>query len=113
MGMRDIRDLLTGRKEESLPLAVVAAESPVREPKAQVTPSPAVEAYVKLKNKLHLQILEKVDLASLESMSEVRLRQEIGIVVELLLIENPAQINDLDRRMLVLDIGKILDDLTI
>jgi pilus assembly protein CpaF len=100
MGMRDIRDLLTGKKEEQKPLAVVAVEQPQPQPAI----SPAVEAYVKLKNKLHLQILEKVDLASLESMSELQLRQEIATVVELLLIESPAQINDIERRMLVRDI---------
>ena len=101
MGMRDIRDLLTGKKEEPKPLAAVAAAQP---PTPQPTVSPAVEAYVRLKNKLHLQILEKVDLASLESMSEAQLRQEIATLVELLLVENPAQINDIERRMLVRDI---------
>ena len=95
MGMRDIRDLLTGRKEEQKPLAAVPAPQPTPQPMV----SPAVEAYVKLKNKLHLQILEKVDLASLESMSEAQLRQEIATLVELLLVESPAQINDIERRM--------------
>jgi pilus assembly protein CpaF len=100
MGMRDIRDLLTGRKEEQKPLAALPALQPTPQPMV----SPAVEAYVKLKNKLHLQILEKVDLASLESMSEAQLRQEIATLVELLLVESPAQINDIERRMLVRDI---------
>lgn len=100
MGIRDIRDLLTGKKEEQKPLTAVAAEQPT----PQSTTAPAVEAYVKLKNKLHLQILDRVDLASLESMSELRLRQEIATLVELLLAENPAQINDIERRMLVRDI---------
>jgi pilus assembly protein CpaF len=95
-----IRDLLTSRKEEQQPLPAVAAEQPT----PQVAASPAVEAYVKLKNKLHQQILEKVDLASLESLSEHRLRQEIATVVSVLLTENPAQINDIERRMLVRDI---------
>jgi len=98
--MRNIRDLLAGKKEEQRPLAAVAAEQPAPQP----TVSPAVEAYVKLKNKLHLQILEKVDLASLESMSELRLRQEIATLVGLLLTESPAQINDAERRTLVRDI---------
>ena len=106
MGMRDIRDLLTGRREEPTFIAAVASEKPTPQATPQATPalSPAIEAYVKLKNKLHLQILEKVDLASLESMSEIRLRQEIATLVELMLTENPAQINDLERRMLVRDI---------
>ncbi|MGB7479419.1 MAG: CpaF family protein [Burkholderiaceae bacterium] len=66
--------------------------------------APAAESYLKLKSKLHLQILDKVDLTSLESMSESRLREEIATLVELMLTENPAQINDLERRMLVRDI---------
>ena len=106
MGMRDIRDLLTGRREEPTFSAAVESEKPTPQATPQAMPalSPAIEAYVKLKNKLHLQILEKVDLASLESMSEIRLRQEIATLVELMLTENPAQINDLERRMLVRDI---------
>ena len=102
MGTRDFRDLLTGRREEPTFVAAVASEKPT--PQATPALSPAIEAYVKLKNKLHLQILENVDLASLESMSELRLRQEIATLVELMLTENPAQINDLERRMLVRDI---------
>ena len=102
MAMRDIRDLLKGRREEPTLVAEVAREKPAPQP--MPAPAPALEAYVKLKNKLHLQILDKVDLASLESMSEIRLRQEIANFVELILSENPAQINDLERRMLVRDI---------
>src|SRR3954447_2322329 len=95
-----IRDLLAARKEEPKPHKVVTAE-----PQApQSTVSSAVEAYVKLKNKLHLQLLDKVDLASLEAMSESALRREIAALVESLLLENPAQINDMERRMLVRDI---------
>ena len=102
MAMRDIRDLLKGRREEPTFVAEVTSEKPAPQP--MPAPAPALEAYVKLKNKLHLQILDKVDLASLESMSEIRLHQEIATFVELILSENPAQINDLERRMLVRDI---------
>ncbi len=84
-------------------LAAVPATKMEARPIA-ATPAPSAEAYVKLKHKLHQQILEKVDLASLETMSESRLKQEISSVVEMLLSENPAQINDLERRMLVRDI---------
>lgn len=97
-----IRDLITGTSVEKRPIASVAAAAEQSAP--QPIASPAGETYVKLKNKLHRQILEKVDLASLESMSELRLRQEIGTVVALLLVESPAQINDIERRMLVRDI---------
>jgi len=100
MAIRDIRDLLSVRKDDIKPVALVDMQPPA--PQSGV--SPAAQAYVKLKHKLHHQILEKVDLVSLESMSESRLRQEIATVVELLLTEAPALINDMERRMLVRDI---------
>jgi pilus assembly protein CpaF len=95
-----IRDLLASRNEEHRPDPVVTAESQA----PQSTLSPALETYTKLKNKLHLDLLGKVDLASLEAMSESALRREIAALVESLLVENPAQINDMERRMLVRDI---------
>ena len=95
-----IRDLLTSRKEEHKPLATALAEPQV----AQSSASSAAQDYLKLKNKLHLQILDKVDLASLEAMSESTLRREIAGLVESLLTESPAQINDMERRLLVRDI---------
>ena len=100
MAVTDIRDLLGRRKDEVKPPSLEETQPPA----AQTTGSPAAVAYVKLKNKLHHRILEKVDLVSLESMSESKLREEIAALVELLLTEDPAQINDIERRMLVRDI---------
>ena len=104
MTIRDLRNLLRGRKDEQTPLAPEDLAPASVQPAPPPGPSPAVEAYLKLKNKLHLEILDKVDLSSLESMSETRLRQEIATLVELMLSENPAPINDIERRMLVRDI---------
>jgi pilus assembly protein CpaF len=92
--------MLTNKREQALPQAGTPEDAPM----PQAVQTPVLEAYIKLKNRLHMQILEKVDLASLESMSDARLRQEIGTLVTLLLTENPAQINDLERRTLVRDI---------
>ena len=104
MTMLDIREMLKGKKDIPIPpptVLVPMAEVPAT---GGLTKSPAAEAYLKLKNKLHLQLLDKVDLVSLESMSEARLREEIATLVDLMLAENPAQINDIERRMLVRDI---------
>ena len=87
--MTGIRDLLRGRKKEQQPPDPLAAELPA----AEFHLSPAGEAYRKLKHKLHLQILAKVDLASLEAMPENLLRLEIANLVGQMLAENPAQIN--------------------
>ena len=99
MGTSDLRGLLAERHDKLKPVVTVTGQpTPARMTAA------AADAYVGLKNKLHLRILEKVDLAALESMSEARLRQEIAGIVEVLLTENPAQINDVERRTLVRDI---------
>ncbi|HEY6095275.1 MAG TPA: CpaF family protein [Gallionellaceae bacterium] len=101
MGTTNIRELLIASKqEEQKPLAAVIAEPPT----PQRAVSASTEAYVRLKNKLHLQILDKVDLASLEAMPELRLRQEIAMLVEHMLAESPAPINEQERRALVRDI---------
>ena len=104
MGLRDIRDLLINKREEKRDDTSPRDSAPLQPAIAPPVQSEVAEAYIKLKNKLHMQILEKVDLASLESMSDARLRQEIGTLVGLLLTENPAPINDLERRTLVRDI---------
>lgn len=102
MTIRNIRDFLKGRVEEQNPLEPVTSDQLASE--STPAPPPALESYLRLKSKLHMQILEKVDLTSLESMSESQLRQEISTLVETMLSENPAQINDVERKTLVRDI---------
>jgi pilus assembly protein CpaF len=100
MGATDIRYLLGKKKETAKPLEFENIQSPL----AQTPVAPASAAFVKLKHKLHYKILEKVDLVSLESMSESKLRQEIATIVDVLLAEDPVAINEVERRMLVRDI---------
>jgi len=61
-------------------------------------------AYHELKTQLHKDLLERVDLSVMESMTPDRLREEIKALVERLLVENGTPINDADRREMVLDI---------
>ena len=64
----------------------------------------ASEAYKLLKGRMHLKLLDKFDLAVLESLPPAMLRQEIAIMVERLLQDEPAAINDIERRSLIRDI---------
>ncbi|SFC26664.1 pilus assembly protein CpaF [Polaromonas sp. OV174] len=64
----------------------------------------ASEAYKALKGRMHLKLLDKFDLAALESLSPALLRQEIATMVERLLLEEQAAINDIERRTLIRDI---------
>ena len=64
----------------------------------------ASEAYKALKGRMHLKLLDKFDLTVLESLSPAMLRQEIATMVERLLQDEQAAINDIERRSLIRDI---------
>ncbi len=62
------------------------------------------DAYNVLKGRIHLKLLDKFDLAALETLPPMTLRQEIATMVERLLEDEPAAINDMERRSLIRDI---------
>lgn len=64
----------------------------------------ASQAYKALKGRMHLKLLDKFDLAALETLSPTVLRQEIAMMVERLLLEEQAPVNDIERRTLIRDI---------
>src|SRR5438045_832343 len=64
----------------------------------------AADSYKALKGRIHLKLLEKFDLAALEMLSPDALRQEIAVMVERLLAEEQAVINDAERGTLIRDI---------
>ncbi|MDE2254275.1 MAG: CpaF family protein, partial [Betaproteobacteria bacterium] len=66
-------------------------------------PAPAAE-HQEVKTRIHQRLLERLDLAAMESMAPEQLSNEIGILVERLLAEEPLVINDVERRSLVRDI---------
>lgn len=62
------------------------------------------DAYKALKGRIHLKLLDKFDLAALETLPPEKLRQEIATMVERLLLEEQAAVNDIERRLLIRDI---------
>jgi pilus assembly protein CpaF len=74
------------------------------EPSSRAEGSGASEAYKQLKGRIHLKLLEKFDLAALETLAPEKLKQEIAVMVERLLQEEQAPINDIERRSLTRDI---------
>ena len=64
----------------------------------------AGNGYHALKGSIHLKLLDKFDLAALEALPAPQLRIEIAAMVERLLDEEPAAINELERRSLIRDI---------
>ncbi|SFC77046.1 CpaF family protein [Collimonas sp. OK412] len=73
---------------------------PVEHPQGQV----ASDAYKILKGRMHLKLLDKFDLAALETLAPEMLRQEITTMIERLLKEEQAVVNDIERRSLIRDI---------
>ncbi len=62
------------------------------------------DAYKALKGRIHLKLLDLFDLAALETLAPDALRQEIAVMVERLLHEEQAVINDAERGSLIRDI---------
>lgn len=89
-------------------LNAVAVEPTMQRPRQVVTDANqgqvASEAYKVLKGRIHLKLLDKFDLAVLESLPPAQLRQEIATMVERLLLDEQAAVNDIERRTLIRDI---------
>lgn len=89
-------------------LNAVAVEPIVQRPLQVVNDANQVhvasDAYKVLKGRIHLKLLDKFDLAVLETLPPAMLRQEISTMVERLLQEEQAAINDIERRTLIRDI---------
>ncbi len=78
-------------------------------PEQTISVGPTVEehdasAYYDLKVSIHGKLLDRIDLAALESIPEERLREELRLLVERLLVEDGVALNDTERRRIVVDI---------
>ncbi len=62
------------------------------------------KAHQELKARIHLKLLNRADLAVMESLSPVRLREELKSLVEGLLSEDTLALNEAERKSLVEDI---------
>lgn len=61
-------------------------------------------AYHELKSHLHKELVDRIDLAVMESFTPERLREELRDMVEMLLQEENVVVNEQERRNLVRDI---------
>jgi len=62
-------------------------ERPRVEARSSDTPAQASQAYQQMKARLHQLLLARLDLEALESLSTERLREELAVLVERLLLE--------------------------
>ncbi|MDR3064397.1 MULTISPECIES: CpaF family protein [Comamonas] len=109
-----LRDFLatSATRASKPPLQVVSdtADTPeATTPQAAAAAPPAPHyghsaAYLTLRTRIHSKLLERFDLAALESVPTPTLQQEIAVMTERLLEEDAAVVNDLERRLLIRDI---------
>jgi pilus assembly protein CpaF len=88
-----LRDRLESISQDSATVQVIHRREPA-----------AAAEHQEVKTRIHQRLLERLDLAAMESMAPEQLSNEIGILVERLLAEEPLVINDVERRSLVRDI---------
>lgn len=71
---------------------------------ARAPASGAGDDYHAIKGRIHLKLLDKFDLAALETLPAAMLRSEIAAMAERLLDDEQAAVNELERRSLIRDI---------
>lgn len=79
----------------------------LNEIRGETLPRPALRnsrAYQDLKAKMHMALLERIDLEAMEALTPDRLREELRNLVENLLQEENVVVNENERRNLVRDI---------
>jgi pilus assembly protein CpaF len=96
--------IVTAGRESGLLSLRTKLNGNAAEPAFRAQSSAPADAYKTLKGRIHLKLLEKVDLAVLETLAPDKLRQEIAAMVERLLQEEQAPINDTERMTLIRDI---------
>jgi pilus assembly protein CpaF len=74
------------------------------QPEARVVASASGDDYYAIKARIHLKLLEKFDLAALETLPPPMLRAEIAAMAERLLEDEQAAVNEAERRALIRDI---------
>ncbi|MBU6164685.1 MAG: CpaF family protein [Alphaproteobacteria bacterium] len=101
----------TRRKPAAAPAAVpaapVAADSPAPAPVINIKDRRR-DDYTELKVTLHQNLIDRINLAALETMTRDQMQRDIGDIVQEMLKENNQALNAAERRQLVED---ILDEL--
>jgi len=91
----------TEAPEQPHVVEVLTSTAPAQAIKAKA--SPGVDYYA-TKVKLHQKLLTRIDLKSIESLTAVQLRNELGVLLVSLIEEDALPLNDQERARLVTDL---------
>jgi pilus assembly protein CpaF len=89
-----LRDRLENIKHDAMQAPVVTPQAIAAENRS----------YQELKSRIHQKLLDRVDLALMESLPRELLQEELKVLVERLISEEALAINDTERKSLVRDI---------
>jgi pilus assembly protein CpaF len=99
ISIMSLRDRLEEIKKDEAPISITTqTQAP------QQSGFMGYQEYQALRSRIHRKLLDRVDLAMMESMSGERLREELKTLVERLLTEETIANNDSERMNLVRDI---------
>lgn len=93
----------TTTEVQAKPHVVEVSAAPVPASAAKTKASPEVDSYA-TKIKLHQQLLTRIDLNSIESLTPEQLRNELGVLLVELIEEEAIPLNDQERAKLVVDL---------
>jgi len=91
----------------SLRERLAAIETPERKPPVPIesrAPVSASRVQAELKQRVHLALIDRVDLGRFQRLSEERVREEIRVLVAQILQEEDAVLNDAERRALLTEV---------
>jgi pilus assembly protein CpaF len=104
-GLMGLRDRLASQQITTLTRSVqVDATEAGTVPADSPTSGEASLAYQHMKRRVHQLLLGRLDLEAVEAMAPERLRDELAVLVERLLLEENVVVNAAERRSLVKDI---------
>ncbi len=102
-----LRDRLNRRPDATPgPFPVVTTPTP-----GPFTPSPSVsaDAYQQLKHELHQNLIEKIDLQTIDKLPRDQLRDELRLILNQLLAASDAPLNRVEREQMM---EELLDEVT-
>jgi pilus assembly protein CpaF len=104
MNMAAVQPIVTAGRDPASLLSLRDKLSGAAERSVRPRQAADADSYKALKGRIHLQLLEKFDLAALETLAPDALRQEIAVMVDRLLREEQAVVNESERSTLTRDI---------
>jgi len=92
-----LRDRILGRSGDEKP-----KKASVPEPVSEETP--VTDSYQELKSRIHRRLIERLDLANIETIGRGQLRNEIGLILNDIINKEGVPLSQTEREKLIVDV---------